>query len=71
LLLLPHPVNLYIIPEKRLAKIEGSEVAIIAVLADGRMGGRANSSNTKILLFAIELFYFSEIRCPITLGYYT
>jgi hypothetical protein len=48
-----------------LAKIEGSEVAIIAVLVDGRMGGRANSSNT------IEFFYFSEIRCPITLGYYT
>ncbi len=38
---------------KKMSKKEGSEVAIIAVLADGRMGGRANSSNTKILLFAI------------------
>ncbi len=49
-----------------MSKKEGREVVIIAVSADGRMGGRANSSNTS-LLFATELFQFFCYQVP----YYT
>jgi hypothetical protein len=48
-----------------MSKKEGREVVIIAVLADGRMGGRAMQfKQHKSLLFATELFYIFCHQVP-------